>query len=426
MRILYTVVLYLVVPLVVARLLSRGFRERAYWSRIGERFGLGTHAGSARGCLWVHAASVGEVQAAAPIVRALQSRYPGETILVTTTTPTGARRTVELFGDAVVHRYLPFDLPWAMARHLDRVQPRVAIIMETEIWPNLMALCRAREVPVVLANARLSERSASRYRKFHRLYAPTFQGVAAVAAQSGKDADRLASIGAPPECIHVTGNTKFDVPIPTDLHEKAATLRRTWGATRGVWIAASTHRGEEAKVLAAFEEVRARLPESLLILAPRHPERFPEAEALARRHGFTSVLRSQRPLDCSNAEVYIGDTMGELLLLYAAADVAFVGGSLVEVGGHNMLEPAALGVPVLLGPHQFNFAEISRQLIEAGGAESIANAAHLARSVIRHLQNEDLRSNTGERGRIFVKRGRGAWERVIATITPHVEGHVAR
>ena len=426
MRILYTVVLYLVVPLVVARLLSRGFRERAYWSRIGERFGLGTHAGSARGCLWVHAASVGEVQAAAPIVRALQSRYPGETILVTTTTPTGARRTVELFGDAVVHRYLPFDLPWAMATYLDRARPRVAIIMETEIWPNLMALCRAREVPVVLANARLSERSASRYRKFHRLYAPTFQGVAAVAAQSGKDADRLASIGAPPECIHVTGNTKFDVPIPTDLHEKAATLRRTWGATRGVWIAASTHRGEEAKVLAAFEEVRARLPESLLILAPRHPERFPEAEALARRHGFTSVLRSQRPLDCSNAEVYIGDTMGELLLLYAAADVAFVGGSLVEVGGHNMLEPAALGVPVLLGPHQFNVAEISRQLIEAGGAESIANAAHLARSVIRHLQNEDLRSNTGERGRIFVKRGRGAWERVIATITPHVEGHVAR
>ena len=425
MRLLYTAVLYLVVPLIVARLLSRGLRERAYLDRISERFGLGTHVGSGRGSLWVHAASVGEVQAAAPIVRALESRYPGETILVTTTTPTGAQRTVETFGDAVVHRYLPFDLPWAMARYLDRVQPRVAIIMETEIWPNLMALCRARKVPVVLANARLSERSASRYRKFRRLYAPVFQGVAAVAAQSGKDATRLASIGAPPERIDVTGNTKFDVPIPTGLREKAATLRRTWGATRGVWIAASTHRGEEAQVLAAFEEVRARMPESLLILAPRHPERFPEAEALARRRGFTSVLRSQRPIDCSNAEVYIGDTMGELLLLYAAADVAFVGGSLVEVGGHNMLEPAALGVPVLVGPHQFNFAEISRRLIEAGGAESISNSAHLAQSVVRHLEDGDLRRSTGERGRAFVKSGRGAWERVIAMIAPHVEGHIA-
>ncbi|MCY4285683.1 MAG: lipid IV(A) 3-deoxy-D-manno-octulosonic acid transferase [Thiotrichales bacterium] len=424
MRLLYTVVLCLVVPLIVARLMSRGFRERAYRDRISERFGLGTHIGSRRGCLWVHAASVGEVQAATPIVRALESRYPGETILVTTTTPTGAQRAVETFGDSVVHRYLPFDLPWTMARYLDRVKPRVAIIMETEIWPNLMALCRAREVPVVLANARLSERSASRYRMFRRLYTPVFRGVAAVAAQSDKDAIRLASIGAPQECIDVTGNTKFDVPIPTGLRENAAALRRTWGATRRVWIAASTHQGEESQILAAFEQVHNRLPESLLILVPRHPERFPEAEALARRCGLISVLRSQRTTDCTKAQVYIGDTMGELLLLYAAADVAFVGGSLVEIGGHNVLEPAALGVPVFFGPHHFNFAEISRQLVEAGGAEIIIDTAHLARSVIRHLEDEDLRSNAGEKGRAFVKSGRGAWERVIAMITPHVEGHV--
>lgn len=426
MRLLYTAVLYLVVPLVVARLLWQGFRRHIYRDRISERFGVGAHVEFGQGCLWIHAASVGEVQAAAPIVRALASRYPGEKILVTTTTPTGAQRTVETFGDAVVHRYLPFDLPWMMARYLERVRPRVVIIMETEIWPNLMALCRAREVPVVLANARLSERSASRYRMFRRLYAPLFQGVAAIAAQSGKDAVRLASLGAPPECIDVTGNTKFDLSIPADLRENAAALRRTWGATRKVWIAASTHRGEESQVLAAFEQVHDRLPESLLILVPRHPERFPETEALVRRCGFTSVLRSQRPTDCSKTQVYIGDTMGELLLLYAAADVAFVGGSLVKVGGHNVLEPAALGVPVLLGPHQFNFTEISRQLVEVGGAETISDAAHLARSVIRHLEDEDLRSNAGEKGRAFVKSGRGAWERVITMITPHVEGHVAR
>ena len=419
-RLLYTAILYCAAPYFLLRLLRRGQRNAAYWRRIGERFGLGGHIGTERGCVWVHAVSVGEVQAAVPIVRALKTRYPEETILVTSTTPTGAARIPKAFGGGVVHRYFPFDLPGSMARFLDRARPRVAIIMETEIWPNLLAQCRRRGVPVVLANVRLSERSAVGYRRFRRLFAPALGGVAAIAVQSGGDARRIASIGAPPDLIDVTGSTKFDVPMRASVREEAAALRRTLGPSRGVWIAASTHEGEEALVLDAFERVLRRLPGSLLVLVPRHPERFRAVAALARRRGFEPVMRSRRPADCSLAHVFIGDTMGELPLFYAAADVAFVGGTLVEGGGHNMLEPAALGLPVLFGPHVFNFAEIGRRLIEAGGAQTVGDAAGLGEAVIDYLNDADLRHATGVRGRAFVEANRGAGDRVAALIGAHL------
>ena len=371
MRLAYTMVLYCAAPFLVGRLFWRGLRNSAYRRRIGERFGLGARIGAQRGCVWIHAVSVGEVQAAVPIVKALKSRYPDETIVVTSTTPTGAARIAKAFGGGVVHRYFPFDFPGSVVRFLNRVQPRVAIIMETEIWPNLLAQCRVRGVPVVLANVRLSERSAAGYRRFRRLFEPALGGVAAIAVQSGEDARRLASIGAPPDVIDVTGSTKFDIPMLASLREEAAALRRTWGPSRGIWIAASTHDGEEALVLDAFEQVLDRVPGSLLVLVPRHPERFGEVATQVRRRGLEPVLRSRRPPDCSGTQVFIGDTMGELPLFYAAADVAFVGGTLVERGGHNMLEPAALGLPVLFGPHVFNFAEISRRLLEAGGARTV-------------------------------------------------------
>ena len=419
-RLVYTAVLYCATPFLLARLLWRGLRNSDYWRRIGERFGLGARIGSERGCVWIHAVSVGEVQAAAPIVKALKNRFPGETIVVTSTTPTGAARISKAFGGGVVHRYFPFDLPGAMARFLDRVEPRVAIIMETEIWPNLLAQCRVRGVPVVLANVRLSERSVAGYRRFRRLFAPALGGVAAIAVQSDEDARRIASIGARPDVINVTGSTKFDVPILASLREEAAALRRTWGLSRGIWIAASTHEGEEDQVFDAFEQVLDRLPGSLLVLVPRHPERFKEAAALARRRGFSPVMRSRRTADCSGAQVFIGDTMGELPLFYAAADVAFVGGTLVERGGHNMLEPAALGLPVLFGPNVFNFAEISRRLVEAGGAETVSDSASLGRAVIGYLSDADLRHTTGGKGRAFVESNRGAGDHVLAMISAYL------
>ncbi len=419
-RLLYTAILYCAAPYFLLRLLRRGLRDSAYRRRIGERFGLGGHIGTERGCVWVHAVSVGEVQAAAPIVKALKERHPDETIVVTSTTPTGAARVSKAFGGGVVHRYFPFDLPGSVARFLDRLEPRVAIIMETEIWPNLLAECRLRGVPVVLANVRLSERSAAGYRRFRRLFAPALGGVAVIAVQSGEDARRIASLGAPPDVIDVTGSTKFDVPMRASVREEAAALRRTLGSSRGVWIAASTHEGEEALVLDAFERVLRRLPGSLLVLVPRHPERFRAAAALARRRGFDPVMRSRRPADCSRTHVFIGDTMGELPLFYAAADVAFVGGTLVEGGGHNMLEPAALGLPVLFGPHVFNFAEISRRLVEAGGAQTVGDSAGLGEAVIDYLNDADLRHATGARGRAFVEANRGAGDRVAALIGAHL------
>ena len=419
-RLVYTAVLYCATPFFLARLLWRGLRNSDYWGRIGERFGLGARIGSERGCVWIHAVSVGEVQAAAPIVKVLKNRFPGETIVVTSTTPTGAARISKAFGGAVVHRYFPFDLPGAMARFLDRVEPRVAIIMETEIWPNLLAQCRVRGVPVVLANVRLSERSVAGYRRFRRLFAPALGGVAAIAVQSDEDARRISSIGARPDVINVTGSTKFDVPILASLREEAAALRRTWGLSRGIWIAASTHEGEEDQVFDAFEQVLDRLPGSLLVLVPRHPERFKEAAALARRRGFSPVMRSRRTADCSGAQVFIGDSMGELPLFYAAADVAFVGGTLVESGGHNMLEPAALGLPVLFGPNVFNFAEISRRLVEAGGAETVSDSASLGRAVIGYLSDADLRHTTGGKGRAFVESNRGAGDHVLAMISAYL------
>ena len=415
-RHVYSAALYLAVPFFFARLLWRGLRNPAYWRRLGERFGLGGPIESDRGSVWIHAVSVGEVQAALPIVKMLLSHYPSETFVVTTTTPTGADHLSKALGDAVEHRYLPFDLPGAMARFLDRIGPRVAVVMETEIWPNLLALCRVRRVPVVLANVRLSERSAEGYRRFPRLFAAALDGVAGIAVQSRDDGRRMESIGAPSDVIEVTGSTKFDVPVLASLREEAEALRRTWGAARGIWIAASTHAGEEDLALDAFEHVLEWLPSSLLVLVPRHPERFGEAAALARRRGFSPMLRSARPADCSGAQVFIGDTMGELPLLYAAADVAFVGGTLVEVGGHNMLEPAALGLPVLFGPHVFNFADISQGLVEAGGAEVVVDSERLGRAVVGYLTDANLRHVTGRRGRAFVEANRGARDRVIAMI----------
>ena len=375
--------------------------------------------------LWIHAVSVGETQAALPLIKALQQRYPHLTLVVTTTTPTGSARVRAALGDTVFHVYAPYDLPGAVQRFLRRVRPRVAIIMETELWPNLIHGCQQRGIPVMVANARLSARSAAGYQRVAGLTREALQNITMIAAQAQADAQRFITLGADPARVRVTGNIKFDIALATDLPQHAAALRHTWGAHRPVWIAASTHANstdsEDEQVLSAFAAVRLALPDALLILVPRHPERFAKVTALCRKAGYNVRLRSeQKPCDAST-DIYIGDSMGELMLLYAASDVAFVGGSLIPHGGHNLLEPAALGIPVITGPHTFNFADISRMLIQADAARQVNNAAELATAVITFLQNNDLRRTTGEKGQQMIEQNRGALERLLIILKTAIE-----
>lgn len=415
MRKIYSAVLYMAMPLIVLRLAWRGRRAPAYWQRWAERFGyLPFKPGP--GAIWIHAVSVGEAQAAVPLVAALRERYPQRPIVITTTTPTGSERVREALGDAVLQAYLCYDAPGMVRRFLDRLQPAIALIMESEIWPNLFYECRRRAIPTMIINGRLSPRSMERYQRLGGFTRETLHQLTAMAVQSQIDAERFLRIGADPARTHVTGSIKFDVRLPVSLKEQAAVMRRGWGANRSVWVAASTHEGEEGLVLRAFDQVRAALPNALLVLVPRHPERFSRVATLCRRHGHEVVLRSEnRPCDAATA-VFIGDSMGELVLFYAAADVAFVGGTLVMIGGHNLLEPAALGSPVVTGPYLHNFEEISRKLIAAGACRRVRDEEQLAATVIELLSDADLRFAMGEHGRRVVAENRGALHAVMDLI----------
>jgi 3-deoxy-D-manno-octulosonic-acid transferase len=415
-RQLYSALHYLALPYIFLRLVWRGHRDPGYWERWGERFGRVPSLSGDEQTLWIHAVSVGEVQAAVPLVRALRSQGRDLRIVVTTTTPTGRERVRQALGNSVVHRYTPYDLPGAVRRFLGRIRPHLVIIMETELWPNILHQCSRRGVPVLLANARLSEQSAASYRRVAATTRRMLAGITCIAAQTRQDAARLISLGANPDRVHVTGNTKFDVHLPASLGEEAQVLRRCFGVDRGVWIAASTHEGEEQQVLQAFGEVLNALPDSLLVLVPRHPERSQSVAALAKRLGHASVMRSESPTTCVGAGVFIGDTMGELPLFYAASDVAFVGGSLVREGGHNMLEPAALGIPVLFGPHVHDVAEISERLREAGAGRRVEDRHALAAAVVEYMHDANLRHVAGQRGREFVEQNRGALDLVMALV----------
>jgi 3-deoxy-D-manno-octulosonic-acid transferase len=419
-RNLYTLLLYLLAPLVLLRLAWRGLRAPDYWHRWPERFGSISPALGER-VIWLHAVSVGEVQAAEPLVRALLEQYPEYSLLVTTVTPTGSARVTALFGDEVAHVYAPYDLPGAVARFMQRVRPRLAVVMETELWPNLFQSCKRGSIPLLLVNARLSEKSLRGYRRVRPLVAQTLDAISEIAAQGESDAERFRSLGADPDRITVTGNLKFEQRIPPGLLERAAVLRRDWGGGRPVWVAASTHEGEDEQLLDVFGQLRGQFPDCLLVLVPRHPERFPDVAELSRAHGYATLLRSeQRPCTSATA-VFIGDSMGELPLFYAAADVAFVGGSLVPHGGHNLLEPAALGVPVVTGPAVFNFTEISALLLDAGAFEQVENSAELARVVSRWLGGANDRHRVGQCGKQVVEKNRGALQAVQDMISRYLE-----
>jgi 3-deoxy-D-manno-octulosonic-acid transferase len=416
MRVIYTLALYLLVPAVLARLLWRSRRAPDYRRRWGERFAL-YRAREAEPFLWVHAVSVGEVQAAVPLVEALLARQPSHPVVVTTTTPTGSQRVQELFGGRVAHVYVPYDLPGAVGRFLNRYRPRIAVIMETELWPNLFHGCSARRIPVVVANARLSARSALGYARVRNLIRDTLAQVTVIAAQGQADADRFLDLGADRARLRVTGSIKFDLKLPASLREQAEVLRLQLGNARPVWVAGSTHEGEEEQVLEAFTRLRNSVPDCLLVLVPRHPERFARAGALCRRRGFKVASRAAQEQVEADTDVYLGDTLGELTLLYGAADVAFVGGSMVPVGGHNLLEPAALGVAVVIGPHTFNFEEITRMLEEVDGVRKVQDSDQLAGCVETLLRDANLRHNVGQRARAFVDANRGALERLLNIIS---------
>lgn len=415
-RQLYSAIHYLALPYIFLRLAWRGHRDPGYWERWGERFGRIPPLPGDQQTLWIHAVSVGEVQAAVPLVRALRSSGRDLHIIVTTTTPTGRERVRQALGNGVLHRFAPYDLPGAVRRFLERVRPRLVIIMETELWPNILHQCSCRQIPVLLANARLSEQSAASYRRVATTARRMLASISCIAAQTQQDAMRLVSLGARPDRVRVTGNTKFDVRLPASLREEAQVLRRCFGVDRGVWIAASTHDGEEQQVLQAFERVKHALPDTLLVLVPRHPARAASVAALARKSGHVTAMRSESPLSCADVSVFIGDTMGELPLFYAASDVAFVGGSLVREGGHNMLEPAALGIPVVFGPYIHDVAEISERLMEAGAGRKVNDKSELGSAVVEYMQDANLRHVAGQRGREFVKENRGALDLVMEIV----------
>lgn len=411
---LYTLLLYLLLPLALLRLLWRSRRSPGYRERWLERLGLyGDRPLEA--AVWLHAVSVGEVQAAAPLLRHLIAHHP-RGVVVTTTTPTGAKRLRDLFEDRVRQVYTPYDLPPVMGRFLDAVRPDLVLVMETEIWPNMLRACAARGVPVVLANARLSARSAQGYARLGGLTRETLGRFTAIAAQGSEDAARFRALGVPAERVEVTGNLKFDLRLPASLVERAEVMRRDWGTERPVWVAASTHEGEEEPILAAHREIRAHRPDALLVLVPRHPERFERVAGLVARQGLALARRSAHTRCTGEVAVYLGDTMGELPVLLAAADAAFIGGSLVPVGGHNLLEAAAAGVPVAIGPEVFNFAEITALLVAERAAVQVADASELARVMTEWLGDAALRAAIGENGRRVVEQNRGALERLLRLI----------
>jgi 3-deoxy-D-manno-octulosonic-acid transferase len=417
LRQLYSALWYLFFPAIVGRLLWRSLRLPAYRRRFRERLGYAMRSDGAAP-VWVHAVSVGEAQAAVPLVRALRGRYPGIPVVMTTMTPTGAERVRQALGDTVKHSYVPYDLPGAVRRFLDRVRPRLIILVETELWPNLIHFAARRGVPVVLVNARLSARSAARYAWGGSLVRSMLKDLSAIACQTEPDVQRFVTLGVDPKVTCVMGNVKFDLKLAASLWEQAAVVRREWGVSRPVWVAASTHEGEEDEVLTAAARVKETFPDCLLVLVPRHPERFGRVASLCRRRGYQVVLKSEKRPCSAETNVFLGDSMGELPLFYAASDVAFVGGSLVPVGGHNVVEPAALGVPVLFGPHVFNFESICAMLLEAGVGTVVGDAAALAAAVITYLGDADLRHTAGERARALADANRGALEAVLKVLAP--------
>lgn len=416
MRFLYNLTTYLLLLPYALYWFARVSVNKTYRPKLGQRFGFGYPA--LQQCIWIHAVSVGEVVAAAPLVRSLIREYPQYKLLVTTVTPTGAARVHALFGDAVEHCYIPFEAPYAINRFFRSIRPVIALIMETEIWPNLYRGCGIRNIPLVLVSARISPRSVDSYRKLLPLFRETLSHGIVIAAQSAADAERFLSLAANPDRTRVTGNIKFDIELPPDLAERGVALRTRFFGERPVWIAASTHDREEEMVLDAHDILRASMPDLLLVLVPRHPERFPVVRELLQKRKQAFVARTDGVRCGDDTSVFLGDTMGEVTLFYSACDVAFVGGSLVPIGGHNLLEPAAVGVPIVTGPHVFNAQETADYLLSAHACRILADETELAPAVRELLENRELANSFAVNGKQILEDNRGALQRLLGLIRP--------
>lgn len=415
LRGLYSAALYMLAPVTIYHLVWRGFRQPAYFERWSERYAR-YPTPPVETPVWVHAVSMGEVNAAAPLVNALLASDPSRRVLVTTITPTGSDRVRALWGDRVEHVYLAYDLSGAVRRFLGHFRPRIALVLETELWPNLLFCCRDAGVPAYIVNARLSERSLRGYRVLRPLLSRALGTLRRVVAQSQGDAERFVRLGAPPGRVVVAGNLKYDIAIDVDALTRAAGEFRARIGNRPVWIAASTHPDEEEPVLEIHRRLRERWPDLLLLWAPRHPERFAQVIEAARDAGLVTACRSQDELPRPDTQCFVIDTLGDLMNFYAVADVAFVGGSLQAIGGHNVMEPAALGVPALVGPHTFNFAEATAMLAREGALHAVEDVDALAQELIRLLDEPGVRQAMGEAGRRVVEHERGALARTLALI----------
>ena len=419
MRIVYNLLAWLLQIPVAAYWVFRAIGNRSYRRGFWQRFGIGYPKFSR--CIWIHAVSVGEVQAAAPLIREVFKRFPDRQVLITTVTPTGAAHVRALFGDSVAHSYIPFELPPAVQSFFRHVNPELALIMETEIWPNLYRGCGIREIPLILVSARISPTSLQGYRRVLPLFKETLSHGIIIAAQSKADADRFRSLGASSVRTWVIGNIKFDIALPENLATDGQQLREQMFGDRPVWVAASTHDQEEQQVLAAHAILQKSFPDLLLVLVPRHPERFADVRRLLEQQNFSFVCRTEGDACGPSSGVFLLDTMGELPLLYAASDIAFVGGSLVPVGGHNLLEPAALGLPVISGPNVFNAQEIADMFVEKGACEIVEDSDALAAAIAQLVADPDAAAAMGSRGREIVQTNRGSLRKLMGLLEPLID-----
>lgn len=410
-RFLYTLIFYGVLPLVLLRLYWRGFKVPDYRQRWRER--LGVYSGNpGRNLIWFHCVSVGEAEAAFPLIRLMQAEHPELRFLVTTTTPTGSARVRAVLADQVEHVYLPYDLPHVLSRFFLHFRPKLAVFMEKEIWPNLFAQCASRQIPLFVINARLSAKSAPGYKKIESLIKPALACVTRIAAQTEEDGARFVEIGAEAERVTVLGNLKFDVTIDDGVIAAGRALKQQRFTGRFVWVLASTHQGEEDLLLPVYRQLKQRIPELLLMIVPRHPERFRQVKEICEGHGLDVVMRSQQQPVSATTDVYVADSMGELRMLYAAADVAFVGGSLVPVGGHNLLEPALIGVPILFGPEMFNFKDIAERILAEQAALPCDDAQAMVDAVLKIKDDADFRNKMTAKAKAFVLRNQGTTRRI--------------
>lgn len=421
LRIFYTLLLYLVQPVLLLIALWRSLKSPNYRKRLNERYAFYFSDKPRPKGILIHAVSVGEVIAATPLVKRLQQQYPDLAITFTTITPTGSERVKAAFGDTVHHIYLPHDLPDAMARFVKFVQPQICIVIETEIWPNLIIQLKKRNIPFIIANGRLSERSARRYGLVKQALKGIFRHIDMIAAQDNVSLQRYLSLGFPSESLKLTGNIKYDLVINKELQQKIEQLKQQWQLDRPVWIAASTHLGEDEFILAAHKKLLASHSDLLLILVPRHPERFDSVAQLIEQQGLNYIRRSSQHSPQANTQVLLGDSMGELMLLYAMSNIAFVGGSLVKHGGHNPLEPLAFQLPVLSGQYTFNFPEVFNQLKQVNGVVMLESSVEdIQQEVEKLLCSPQRCQQFGKAGYQVLMENRGALQRLLDLLTPYL------